>query len=156
MKEVRDDHERAQEVAALAVSGDLTAAERRFLEAHLAACVPCARRAAGLEGALRALRSVSVPPAPALVGLTQERVRRLAARLQEAQAQRRGLLVSCVLASALTLITGLSVWRAVGALGWSADPWTWAPALLVVWFLPAVVTGAAAWAAEAQVERRES
>ena len=46
----RQDHERSLELAALALDFELTRAESAELEAHLAGCPACARRAAALRG----------------------------------------------------------------------------------------------------------
>jgi anti-sigma factor RsiW len=154
---VTDDHDRAQQVAALLLTGDVGAEERAFLERHLAACPACATAAAAMEQGLAALRSVSVRPEPALVASTQRRVREHALRLREEQGRRRGLVLSSILAAVLTGLTGLSLWRVlewVGAL--AVSPTVWAAVLLSFWFVPGILAGAAAWAAGPATERRSA
>lgn len=154
---VTDDHDRAQQVAALLLTGDVGAEERAFLERHLAACPACATAAAAMEQGLAALRSVSVRPEPALVASTQRRVREHALRLREEQGRRRGLVLSSMLAAVLTGLTGLSLWRVLDWLGGLAvTPWFWAPVLLSFWFVPGILAGAAAWAAGPATERRSA
>jgi hypothetical protein len=53
----RERHERSLELAAVAVDFDLTSAETRELEAHLAGCSTCARRAAALRADASTLRA---------------------------------------------------------------------------------------------------
>jgi hypothetical protein len=105
------------------------------------------------SAALALLRSISVAPSPALVALTQRRVREQALRLHEARVRRWGLAVSGVLAGVLTLASSVSVWGVLADLGWLAVPWIWAPVLFGAWFLPGVLAGAAAWAAAGILER---
>ena len=154
---VSGDHERAQQVAALLLTGDVGAEERAFLEGHLAACPACATAAAAMEQGLAVLRSVSVRPEPALVASTQRRVREHALRLREEQGRRRGLVLSSILAAVLTGLTGLSLWRVLEWLGGLAmTPAIWAPVLLSFWFLPGILAGAAAWATGPATERRSA
>jgi anti-sigma factor RsiW len=154
---VTDDHDRAQQVAALLLTGDVGAEERAFLERHLAACAACAAAAAAMEQGLAALRSVSVRPDPELVASTQRRVREHALRLREGQARRPGLVLSSILAAVLTGLTGLSLWRLLDWLGGLAvTPWFWAPALVSFWFLPGILAGSAVWATGAATERRSA
>jgi anti-sigma factor RsiW len=154
---VTHDHDRAQHVAALLLTGDVGADERAFLERHLAACPACTTAVAAMERGLVALRSVSVRPEPALVASTQRRVRERALRLREEQARRRGLVLSSMLAAVLTGLTGLSLWRLLDWVGGLAvAPSVWAPVLLTVWFVPGVLAGLAVWAAGAATERRSA
>lgn len=154
---VTDDHDRARQVAALLLTGDVGAEERAFLERHLAACPACATATAAMEQGLAALRSVSVRPEPALVASTQRRVREHALRLREEQGRRRGLVLSSMLAAVLTGVTGLSLWRVLDWVGGLAvTPSVWAPVLLTLWFVPGVLAGVAVWAAGAATERRSA
>jgi hypothetical protein len=102
------------------------------------------------EAAIALLRSISIAPAPALVALTQRRVREQALRLHEERVRRWGLAVSGVIAGSMTMASSVSVWRVLADLGWLAAPWIWAPLLLSVWFLPGVLAGALAWAGSPQ------
>ena len=154
---VTHDHDRAQQVAALLLTGDVGAEERAFLERHLAACPDCATAAAAMEQGLAALRSVSVRPEPALVASTQSRVREHALCLREEQDRRRGVVLSSMLAAVLTGLTGLSLWRVLDWVGGLAvTPSVWAPVLLTLWFVPGVLAGVAVWAAGAATERRSA
>jgi anti-sigma factor RsiW len=154
---VTHDHDRAQQVAALLLTGDVGAEERAFLERHLAACPDCATAAAAMEQGLAGLRSVSVRPEPALVASTQRRVREHASRLREEQGRRRGLVLSTMVAAVLTGLTGLSLWRMLDWVGGLAvTPSVWGPVLLTLWFVPGVLAGVAVWAAGAATERRSA
>jgi anti-sigma factor RsiW len=143
----RNDHERAQEIAASLPTAD--GEERAFLQGHLAACPGCAAAAAAMEQGRVGLRFVSAPPDPVLVATTQRRVRERAAVLREEQVRRRGLALSCVLAASMTLATGLLLWRTLDGLAGAVNPWVWVPSFVSLWFLPGVLAGAAAWAAGA-------
>jgi hypothetical protein len=142
---LRDDHERAQEIAASLPSAD--AGERGFLQRHLAACPACATVAADMEQGLAGLRFVTAQPDPVLVATTQRRVRERGFLLREEQVRRRGLTFSCVLAASMTLATGISLWPVLDWLASAVNPWVWAPSLVGLWFLPGVLAAAVAWAA---------
>jgi anti-sigma factor RsiW len=149
------EHDRAQQIAALILTGEAGAEERAFLERHLGACPACAAAAAAMEQGLAGLRSVSIRTEPALVAVTRRRVRERALRLREEQVHRRWLALSSVLAAVLTGLTGLSLWRLLDWLGGlEATTWFWVPALLGGWFLPGILAGAAAWAVAAAKEQR--
>jgi hypothetical protein len=154
--DTRDDHARAQEIRALDLAGDATADERAFLLAHSAACARCASVIDGMERALGVFRSVSVRSEPVLVAMTRQRMREHALRVREEQVRRRGLALSCLLATALTLTSGLAVWRALDELGWAGTAWVWASIVVVSWFLPGVLAFVAAWMAGAPMERRRA
>lgn len=150
-----DDHDRAQQIAALLLTGEVGAEERAVLQRHLAACPACAAAAAAMEQGLAGLRSVSIRTEPALVAVTRRRVRERALLLREEQVRRRWLVLSSMLAAVLTGMTGLSLWRVLDWLGGlEVTTWVWAPALLGWWFLPGILAGAAAWAAGAATEQR--
>jgi anti-sigma factor RsiW len=150
-----DEHDRAQQIAALLLTGEAGSEERAFLERHLAACPACASAAGAMEQGLSALRSVSIRTEPALVAATRRRVRERALRLREEEARRRWLALSSLLAAVLMGTTGISLWRALDWLGGlEATTWIWIPALMGWWFLPGILAGAAAWAAGVARQQR--
>ena len=147
---VADDHERAQLIAALRLSGDHATGDERWLRDHLSGCPECARVTASLEDGLAALRSISLAANPALVAVTQRRVREAAACLQEKQSGQRWLAFSSLVAAGMTAAAGISLGLALGPVARTLEvaPVTLAPVLLALWFLPGVLAGAAVWASQ--------
>lgn len=74
-------HEYAAQLIFRSQVETVTAADLKWLEAHLATCQACAGRAAANDRAVQAIRSVSVQVDPALVEMTRLRVRHRAQQL---------------------------------------------------------------------------
>jgi len=139
-----DVHERARRlIDTLHVEG-ASATDREWLEAHLANCAQCQRRAHATEQALQALRSLSLMVDPALVSTAQARVRRRARELRENQARLRALWISCGLSWLLGTLTAPLLWQAMAWLGrhFELSAAIWITAFALLWIAPASVVGA--------------
>jgi anti-sigma factor RsiW len=143
-----DVHERAcRLIDAWQVEG-ISAAEREWLEAHLAECTACGARVRANERALQVLRSNTVSVDPALVSTTQARVRWRARQLHENQARLRALWISCGLSWLLGTLTAPLLWEAMAWLGrhFELSPAIWITGFAIFWVAPASLVGAlAAW-----------
>ncbi|MGA3326071.1 MAG: zf-HC2 domain-containing protein [Terriglobia bacterium] len=126
----------------------ISAAEREWLDAHLAECPACGARARASEHALQALRSNTVIVDPALVSTTQARVRWRARQLRENQARLRALWISCGLSWLLGAVTAPLLWEAMAWLGrqFELSPAIWITGFALFWVAPATLVGAlVAW-----------
>ena len=133
------DHARAcRLIDAWHVEG-ISAAERDWLDAHLAECTACHDRMRVNEQALQFLRSYSLPIDPAVVSITQARVRMRARELRETQARMRGLWISSALSWVLGVASAPLVWRAFQWIGIHASlpRFIWESAFALWWLLPA-------------------
>jgi hypothetical protein len=143
-----DVHERAARlIDAWHVEG-IAAAERQWLEAHLADCAMCAARAGATEQAIQAARRNAFAVDPALVGTTQARVRWQARVMREHQARLRVLWISCVLSWILGALTAPLLWHGIAWLGQRLDlsQAVSIAAFAFCWIAPATVVAAiAAW-----------
>ncbi|MGD1101256.1 MAG: zf-HC2 domain-containing protein [Terriglobia bacterium] len=141
-------HERACHlIDAWHVEG-ISATEREWLEAHLAECPACQARARANERALQVLRSNNVIVDPALVSITQARVRWRARELRENQARLRALWISCGLSWLLGTLTAPLLWQAIAWLGrrFEISQAIWITMFVICWIAPATVVGAlVAW-----------
>jgi anti-sigma factor RsiW len=141
-------HERAcQLIDAWQVEG-ISAAEREWLDAHLAECAACQARARANERALQTLRSNTVSVDPALVSRTQALVRWRSRQLRENQARLRALWISCGLSWLLGALTAPLLWQAIAWLGrrFEVSQAIWIAAFAICWLAPATVVGAlVAW-----------
>ena len=100
-----DIHAEFLELAAAAIDFDLTDAERRSLAAHLADCVPCRRRIAGLQADQRAIGQLPhYVLAPAVAQQVRHRVGR---RVGPARSPMRLLAVAAILA--MLTLTAIAV-----------------------------------------------
>jgi len=117
----------------------ISAAEREWLERHLAGCTACQARASALERSLQALRSNSVTIDPALVSITQARVRLRARELRENQVRMRAIWISCALSWVLGVASAPLVWRTFQWIGLHAalPKLIWQTAFALWWLLPA-------------------
>jgi predicted anti-sigma-YlaC factor YlaD len=132
------DHERASRlIDAWHVEG-IQAQEREWLDAHLAECAECRARALTNERALQLLRSVTVRADPALVSVTQARVRLRARELRENQVRMRALWISCALSWVLGVASAPLVWRTFQWVGLHAalPNLVWKTAFALWWLLP--------------------
>jgi anti-sigma factor RsiW len=137
----REVHERAQRLIDTWHLEGIPAREREWLDAHLA---ECQARALANERALQLLRSNAVRVDPALVSVTQARIRLRARQLRERQARLRALWVSCALSWVLGAVTAPLLWQAISWLGQRFDV-SLAISITVFavcWIAPATVVGA--------------
>jgi anti-sigma factor RsiW len=126
----------------------ISASEHEWLEAHLAECSMCRARLRANERALQVLRSNSLSVDPALVSITQARVRLRSRELRENQARLRALWISCGLSWLLGAVTAPLLWQ---ALAWLGRRFELSSAILITgfvicWLAPATMVGAlVAW-----------
>jgi anti-sigma factor RsiW len=126
----------------------ISTAEREWLNGHLEKCPECQAWAQAGERALGALRSNSVKIDPALVSVTQARVRLRAREWHENQVRMRALWICCALSWILGVASAPLVWRAFQWVGLHASlpNLVWETAFLLWWLLPAgAVAGVLAW-----------
>jgi anti-sigma factor RsiW len=139
-----DNHERARRlIDALHVEG-ITDSERRWLEAHQAECPACQARAQATEKAIQSLRSNTVLIDPAVVGITQARVRLRARELQANHMHLRALWISCGLSWLVGAVTAPLLWEAIAWVGrqFDASQAVRIMAFVIFWIAPATVVGA--------------
>jgi hypothetical protein len=138
------DHERARRlIDAWHVEG-IPAPERDWLDAHLPECVECQAWARAIDRALQVLRANAVRVDPALVSVTQARVRVRARQLRDGQARLRALWIACTLSWILGAVTAPLLWQAISWLGERFDVSRVISITLfaLCWIVPAAVVGA--------------
>jgi predicted anti-sigma-YlaC factor YlaD len=144
----RNEHERAQELIALAGVGSPSAEipsgkEQAWLRTHLQACAICRDYQKAAGRVVRELRAQPLAAGSALVRATQMRVRQRGLELQH---QQERLWVICVCSIAVTLATAVTtaaLWRGFAWMGEQAQlpaP-AWQIGLVTFGFLPAIVAG---------------
>lgn len=116
-----DQHTRARELMRKHWIEELSAAERAWLDTHLAECRDCSLHGERTRSAITELRSVPVTADPALVELTRGKVLRRAQELREAQERTRMLVVACVASFISGGITLPLLWRLFAWAGARAD-----------------------------------
>ena len=139
----RNEHERAQELIALAGAGGPSGKQEIWLRAHLQGCAPCRDYQDAAGCVVRELRSQPIAAGSALVRATQIRVRQRALELQQ---QQERLWVVCVCCLAVTLTTTVStaaLWRGFAWMGEQArlPSQVWQIGIVTLGFLPAIVAG---------------
>jgi len=138
-------HERAQE---LIFAGAGSAADDRWLQAHLAGCGECSALLERAQAVRSALHSLPIIADPAMVEATQKRMLRHALVLSERESRRWMLIASVAIATLFAWITVPLLWQASR---WVGDMTSQPQAFTLVIFLtisllPAVLAGAAAFA----------
>jgi anti-sigma factor RsiW len=144
----REIHERARQLLTAHRVEGIQAAERDWLERHLASCTECASAAETLNDAIRSLRAFPVFADPELVRQTRLAVRSRAEQLQSARTQSTALWIATAVSSVLMILTTSFVWQTFAWLGriTQIPSPVWEVAFLMWWFLPAtVLAAAAAW-----------
>lgn len=139
-----DVHQRAERLLAISKVEGISAAEREWLEAHLEDCARCAKRATAVEQVVASLRSVSIPPDPAVVEAVRRRVRMRAAELHEQQARLRALWIACAFSWVLGVLSAPLLWWGLQRIGehLALPSPVWAIAFILWWTLPAAGAGA--------------
>jgi anti-sigma factor RsiW len=112
-----DFHARAEQLIAQERVEGISAAERSWLEQHLAECERCAEQARSTEEAIRALRGVAIPLPRTLASRAQMRVRLRAQELREREPRQQLLWITCGMSWALGVASAPYVWRAFEWLG---------------------------------------
>jgi hypothetical protein len=132
-------HERAQRLMDRDRVEGIALEERRWLDAHLAACETCAAWAEAGEAALRMLRSVSVAVPPGLATSATLLVRERGAQLRKQRAQNLALAAACALSWVAGVASAPLVWRLFAWLGSALDlpGMVWQLAFVFWWFVPA-------------------
>ena len=140
-----DPHARAQE---LILSGEMNAADERWLQEHLATCTECSGLLQRTELVRRALRSVPIMADPAMVEATRRRALSYAHELQERESRRWLIGIAATFAIVLTSATAPVAWMGAEWLGgWAGWSLTGVVALFAgAYFLPTILGTAAALA----------
>ncbi|HUU13418.1 MAG TPA: hypothetical protein VM182_06880 [Terriglobia bacterium] len=138
-----DVHKRAERLIATSNVEGISAPDREWLDEHLESCGRCAQRAAALEQVVVTLRSVSIPPDPAVVEATRRRVRVRAAELHEQQVRLRALWMACAFSWGLGVLSAPLVWWALQWIGehLALPTAVWTVAFLLWWTVPAAGAG---------------
>ena len=144
MKRCNSDHERAFELACMALASSIGDSERLWLDEHLAACPECSARNAQTAAALAALKSVSITADNDFVQGTRRRMRELCMREQARKRRMRPIWISSAFASVWMACCTPYLWQSFDMTGhWLHIPdLLWQMGFLVAWFTPAL-TGAA-------------
>ncbi len=139
MKNPDDSHERARRLIDAERVEGLAREESRWLQDHLAACEDCARRAAGTDAAIRALRSISVALPPGLSAVTRQRVRVRARELAQHRTKNLVLAAACALSWLAGVASAPLVWKLCAWIGSQLDlpRIVWQLAFFFWWAVPA-------------------
>jgi hypothetical protein len=135
----RDLHERVRRLIDVERVEGLAFEERRWLEAHLAACEACAGWAEAADAALQVFRSISIVPPPGLAAVAKLRVRKRTAELKRQRARNLALIAVCALSWVAGVASAPLVWRLCAGLGSTLDlpRIVWQFAFFFWWFVPA-------------------
>ena len=135
-------HAQAERLIAQQRVEEISAAERDWLQRHLAECTACAERSASTEEAIRALRGLSVTMPRALASRTQMRVRLRAQQLQAYQPRWRMVWAACAVSWAFGAVSAPYVWRGLEWIGhrMNLPNLVWQMGFGLWWALPAVAT----------------
>jgi anti-sigma factor RsiW len=141
----QDVHARAGELIAQERVEGISAAERSWLEQHLAECESCAEQARATEEAIRALRGVAIPLPKTLASRAQMRVRLRAEQLQEYEPRWRMMWTACGISWAFGAVTAPYVWRGLEWIGHrlGVPNIIWELSFGLWWALPAIVVAMA-------------
>ncbi len=119
----------------------ISAEEREWLDSHLEQCGDCTRVAQRTSGALRSLRSVSVPLPAGLAERAQLRVYLRAEEARERTREAWTMWVVCGIAWVLGILTAPLIWRGFEWAGGLAGlpSLVWQTGFVVWWTAPALV-----------------
>ena len=137
----QDVHARAGELIVQERVEGISAAERSWLEQHLAECEGCAEQARATEEAIRALRGIAIPLPRTLASRAQMRVRLRAEQLQEYEPRWRMMWIACGISWAFGAATAPYVWRGLEWIGHrlAVPNFIWELGFGLWWALPAAV-----------------
>ena len=134
------EHERAIDLITRRGAEEIAAPDTAWLEPHLATCAECAEYAALTNSTGRLLRSVAITASPALVMMTQARLRARSLEMRERESRMFLIGVSFCLG---VLSSTASAW-----LWWKFGSWVAqmlglpesivGPGVLLFWLLPAI------------------
>ena len=135
------DHKRAERLMLEARIEPVSAADQRWLDAHLESCERCSELARSTSSAIERLRMISVAVDPELVART-----RLLVRFRSHELERQGswllpVWVLCALSWVMGVATAPLVWRGFEWLGRRAGVPTlvWEGGFVLWWAVPALV-----------------
>jgi hypothetical protein len=136
----KETHARAEQLIAQERVEGISAADRQWLQQHLAECAACATRASATEQAIRSLRGLSIALPPALASRTQFRVRIRADQLR-GEPRWRMVWTACGVSWVFGAATAPYVWR---VLEWAGHRLgvpniVWELGFGLWWALPAAV-----------------
>ncbi len=134
-------HDRAHALIAASSVEGVTPPDASWLQDHLVACTECARYAEASTLSRQALHSLSFRVSPALVAATQARVRMRAEELRERDQRLIPVVISCVLAFAIGVMTTPLMWQAFAWIGGviHLPALLWQTGFVLTWFAPAIL-----------------
>jgi predicted anti-sigma-YlaC factor YlaD len=138
----RNEHERAQELIALAGAESLQDAQQEiWLRTHMQECAACRDYQDAAGRIVRALHSVPLAADSALVRATQMLVRSRAIELRQQQERMWLVFASCLFVGLSAAFTTPLFWRAFEWMGaWAGvSTWVWQASFAFVWIVPALV-----------------
>jgi len=145
----QDDHEQARRLMDMERVEGLAAAERRWLQEHLADCEACAGWETSTEAALRLFKSAPVAVPLGLAESAKLRVRERVAELEQQRARTVALIVGCGLSWLMGVASAPLVWKACAWIGSLFDlpRIVWVLGFACWWLVPAATVGLLiAWA----------
>jgi len=124
----------------------LDANEQAEVEAHFAACEPCASRYQQMEGSLRRLKQVNAVAGQSLVRETQMRVRARARRLEHNRERALPLRIAAAAALGWSVVSTPLLWGAMHSLShyFNAPAYVWEGGFFFGWLAPTALIGVAA------------
>ena len=134
-------HDRARDLIAASPIEGISPSDTAWLQDHLAACAECANYAEASTLSRQVLHSVSFRVPPALVATTQARVRMRAVELRRRDQRLIPVLISCVLAFAIGIVTTPLLWQTFAWIGNAVrvPAILWQTGFILTWFAPAVL-----------------
>ena len=144
MSRFANDHERAFELACMALVDSISESDGAWMDEHLAGCSDCRARAQQTQEMISSLKKVSISAGVDLVQRTRRKVRTLCVQSEARGRRMRPIWISSALASAWMACSFPYLWQSFDVTGhWLHIPdLLWQMGFLVTWFTPAL-TGAA-------------
>src|SRR5688572_15535036 len=138
--------DRAKKMAAADLVEGIPAAEREWLDAHLAACGECANEARALAAAIRSVRAFHLSANPDAVRRTRLAVHQRAGQRRREQERAASIWIAVAASSVWAIITTPYAWSAFASFGQSFQlpDAAWQLGFLMWWFLPATALAAVA------------
>ncbi|HEY6291333.1 MAG TPA: hypothetical protein VI455_07180 [Terriglobia bacterium] len=137
-------HERARRLIDMERVEGLSAADQKWLKAHLGDCEACANWASSTNAAVRAVVTVSVAVPSGLASATKFRVRQQARELNQRRMRNTGLVVGCALSWVVGVASAPLVWRVCEWLGSEVHlpRVVWMIGFVSWWLVPAAAAAA--------------